>query len=744
MENEKIKVFPFFVLRTPLYSINEIYNRIFSFDFIKEICQSDLFFREAIFLASPSTYYEMLKWLEGKLENDKNVSRLVNTILKYYLRMCSRCTPFGLFASISIGQISEVKNSKILLSEHETSKRHTRLDMYYLCSVVHELEKKNEIREKLKYFPNDSIYNFGNQLRYTEYKYKDGVRNCNNVAVEKSIYLQLIIDKANNGCCYSDLVEVLTNEGIDTENASDFIGELIDNKFIVSEIEPSVTGNDVLGHIINVLALINQPELCDRLTRIKLDLERIDNQEMFGSVEKYGEILNKVKKNGVAFEEKYLFQVDTVRPVNKQVIGPDVINSVIEGITYFLKIIIDTNKSSLTKFKDAFIKRYDKKEMQLLQVLDPECGIGYLQGMGSGSVNPLVDNLTLPSNNEEFEISWNKYESFIFTKLIEATKNKVYEVELTDKDILNKQPSYDLLAETFSAIIQVYQSNVDNKLPLINLKMVGNPSAVNLLGRFCYLNNDLYNNVLNIVSKEEDLSPDVLFAEIIHLPETRTGNILLRPILRKYEIPYLAGSRMSVDYQIKLNDLYISVKENKVILKSKRLNKQIIPRLSSAHIFTSNSLPVYQFLGELQLQDNFGGTGFSWGIMSKYYDFLPRVKYKNIIFSPALWKVKVSDMEPLMKIFEDTSLVEKLSEWRSEKGIPSKCFYRQYDNKLLINFEDVLILRMFFELIKKENIIELEEFLFDIDNSYVGNSKGSYTNEIILSFHKSQNKKNII
>ena len=133
------------------------------------------------------------------------------------------------------------------------------------------------------------------------------------------------------------------------------------------------------------------------------------------------------------------------------------------------------------------------------------------------------------------------------------------------------------------------------------------------------------------------------------MPESRIGNILLRPVLRNYEIPYLGKSAMPVENQIQVADLMVSVKNGKIILRSQKLNKEIIPRLSTAHNYSFNALPVYQFLCDLQTQHfEKSGFGFNWGSLSTSYKFLPRAEYKNVILARAKWQLLKSDLQVLL------------------------------------------------------------------------------------------------
>jgi hypothetical protein len=77
----------------------------------KEFLQNQLL-QEAVFLASPVLYDEMGKFLSGCLVKEKDTEKLKNAVLRYFSRMCSRCTPFGLFAGFSMRKFEEIEGRK--------------------------------------------------------------------------------------------------------------------------------------------------------------------------------------------------------------------------------------------------------------------------------------------------------------------------------------------------------------------------------------------------------------------------------------------------------------------------------------------------------------------------------------------------------------------------------------------------------------------------------------------------------
>jgi hypothetical protein len=395
------------------------------------------------------------------------------------------------------------------------------------------------------------------------------------------------------------------------------------------------------------------------------------------------------------------------------------------------------NNTPLSRFKEAFFERYEQREVPLLQALDPECGIGYILDNENFDFNPLIDDIVLPHTNIRTGLSLNPVESFLLEKLVEAISEHRTEIELKENDLEPHLAEWDDLPDTFSVIAQVTRENKGTSPNYkIYISSAGGSSAANLLTRFCYADQMTKDLIKKIVDAEEKLQKRKILAEIVHLPESRAGNILLRPVFRQYEIPYFARSSAALDFQIELQDLYISIKGDSIKLRSQRLDKEVLPRLSTAHNYFSTSLPVYRFLCDLQTQNKKRGFGFSWGLFANNFEFLPRVTYKNLILSPAFWNIKTRNLGNILMIENEKKLLSGFKKWQKQTGIPYQVILVDGDTEMFLNFESILCLKMFWSMIKNRENFTLKEFLFDPKTAIVTGSRGAFNSEFIFTFFK--------
>lgn len=717
-----------YIFRSSLFSLKDFLKKThhdeFSENELKNICV-DPVFREAIYLASPYLYEEIEKWIHtDESFPTKKIEKLKDTVRKYYNRMSHRCTPFGLFSGVGLG----VFDDETVDSFDRQSVRDTKLDMHFLVGLAEGLSKITEIRNKLTYFPNNSIYKVGRRIRYLEYEYFEGKRGYIISSAYRSLELDDLLSFCKNGKTIAQMIQTLINDEITFEDASEFIDELIENQVLISELEPNVSGDDFLNTMIRILKKIEAKGHVKVLTSIQQKLEKLD-QNIVNSVLLYKEIEEYIKTFNTDYEQKYLFQTDLYFQ-NKYKLAGYWKKELKTGIAFLNKLTLNSGESVFEKFKKAFIERFETEEVSLAYVMDTEIGIGYRQGNPAKGIHTYLDDISIPQTeiNSGFIIHLNPVQVILNQKIQACLLESGYTIQLNDHDCKDFEERWSDLPDTLSLMTEIISDGKEEKL---FLSSSGGSSAANLSARFCSEKSEIKNFTKAITDREKKQNPNIILAEIVHLPEARIGNVIRRSLLRDYEIPYLGHSILPKNRQIAVDDLWISVKNDKIVLRSKKQNKEIKPYLTNAHNYSSDSLPVYHFLCDLHAQNNRPGLYFQWGDLEKIYHFLPRVEYKNIILSKAQWKIRREDISVLMTFIGDKEqFLSALKSWREKRQIPQWIQWMQSDNTLILNLENYDWAKLFIETIQIKRSITINEFLY--------NEKEDFAYQFVFSLHKKQ------
>ena len=727
----KYKNFEKYVLRSPLLPISFYFNltrgKEVSIDEIKEKC-NDPIIKEALFLASPTLYESFEKWLKAPLKTADAEEKMLFSILKYLSRMSSRCTPFGLFAGTAVGQITS--ETKIELKNVSNYKRSTRLDMNYLVALSQDIVKNKHLKNDLVFYPNTSMYKTGNQLRYVEYHYENSRRIHHIVGVSNSEYLEKILHKAQSGASLNMLAEEIIDDEIDFQTARNFIDELVESQVVVSELEASVSGQEFDKQLLEILHNQKHADTFIKGVQKAQKALNVIDATLGNSSSNYRSIASDLGELGTAYDIKYLFQTDMILQTTKNTFDQQWLAKAKRAIRFLNRITKTQENTPLKEFMDAFRERYEDREVSLAQALDVELGIGFLQNKDAGDVSSLLDDIVLPlrSSNTSQSMSWNTIQRTLYTLLQECTELGNELLELKDDTFGDLTEDWNDLPDTISAMAEIVNEGDGQQLVLSSC---GGTSAANLLGRFCYGEPEMLSHVEHIVEIEKQCNPDVILAEIVHLPEARVGNILMRPSFREYEIPYLAKSNVSPERQLPLEDLMISIRQGRVYLRSKKYNKEVIPYLSNAHNYSNGALPIYQFLANLQGQGKRRGLYFGWGSYASHSVFLPRVIYKDVIISVKTWHFKTKQIEELKKAIIDQEL---LALFMNTYKLPQYILLVQGDNELLINLHNHTSLNMLLSIIGKKSESTFKEFLH-LNNGIVTNGEETYTNQFVFSFY---------
>ena len=729
MNHYQVRPFYSHVLRTPLLPLS-FYTKILEKEAVISVFEQlqDPLVYEALQLASPELILLVEKYWENPQSfSQKKAEALAFSVLKYCARMASRCTPFGLFAGCTVGQRGQT--TTIVMDNKELFQRHTQLDMQFWIALLQELAKQEEVRNTLGYKPNTSLYEVGAFYRYVEYRYKGTKREHSIAALRKTDVLTLVYEKSKQGITIEALIELLADDASEREEARDFVNQLIDFQFLVSDLDGAVTTKNEWDRIQVLLERV--PNFEKEITFFKTLKDQIESLDA-GLVPKsnaYTEIEDILTAAKVTFDKKYLFQTDLRTAASVNTIHPKVYRQTLEALTFLNGIQKKHKKHTLEEFIKAFLHRYEGREMPLALVLDTEIGLGYPVLYQRNDTHELLESLHFKTKNETETQTWSAYDRILEQKLQTCKQLQQTVLELTEKDFEDFDCNWKEAPITFSVLIELLKEDV------VVLESSGNVSAAKLLGRFCNGNEAIATLTSEIVAKEQAIDPNQIKAEVVHIPESRTGNILKRPPLRLYEIPYLSNSGVSEAHQIGLDDLMVSVQNNTIILRSKRHNKIVVPCLSNAHNYASKSLPLYHFLCNLQGQNVKPIYSFDWGVLLSHYDHFPRVVYKKVILSKAKWVVTADEISFLLQQAENV-FFEVFTNWRKERQLPQWLNWIQHDNTFLLDFDKELGARLLINAVKKQPKIILEEFLF-MENSAVNDAAQEMcSNQIILSFYK--------
>lgn len=713
------------IVRTPLYPVRYIKEAN-----INKILE-DKVFMEAVRIASPTLYREVYV--------KKNRSRhAVDSILKYYSRACVRCTPYGLFASCSLVPVDESKeDSLVKLCDVGEYKTYTRIDMNLLCNLIRDYESDPMLKQVLLYHVNSSLYSLWKSYRYISYSVNGTKRRYMFSEVRKTPYLRRLLQRiGDNEMAFKDIVDFIEkSEEVEHPEALEYTLSLIDNQILVSNLEPSVAGKDLIYQIKDELDRVNIDT--SFLDQIIMRLRKIDNETVGARKQNLDELLKILKFQDSESDTGNQIQMDCFAGLSEGRIGSNLVRQVKKGITFLINMTRKKSKFDLDIFKKKFYSYYEEQEVPLTIALDTQIGVGYGQWNDvNGDINPILYGVPkVGQSNNSYGASKKVPVDFLtqilLDKLNECLASKSGKIDLTD--VVRWQDD-EIIGEIPNQIFAFISVISNQKEPLINLIGIGTGTCSKLISRFEYLNSDI-ENFVNEITAEEQREEKCIVAEILHLPEDRVGNIQMHPANREYSICYFSNPvSNSIKSKIPVSDIMISVpRGEKIVLRSKKYNKVIKPFLSTAHNFYYG-LPIYRFLGDLQAEEN-DDFAFDWGALFDMKPFLPRVQYGNIILSPARWLISIDNFPGLKNDGAET--LDLLRRGLLEKGIPAEFMITEGDNKLYININDSKLANILLEELTHKKNIRLEEFLgSDSGNGLVTRKGETLDNEIVMCFHK--------
>lgn len=682
------------------------------------------------FLVSSKSLHKALN-IDVKSKKKEKAYRL--SLLKYITRASTRPTPYGLFAGVALGKFSDLMKKDEIIIDDSKCIRDAKVDTYWVCHLIHELEKNQEVLSKLRLKFNTICYKYGDRMK-NPYVSNHGDINGNEIYVEEnsikhSFLLELIKENSKSFICYGDLkLKILEKyEGIPEEVIDKTLRMLVENEYLLTDLRVPAYCDDSLKHVIQML------ESNERIKDIVSDLKELKglinmytgSKEFVADVEIIENIYEIMEK---LHNSKDFLEINRGLVLEENSLPRDLKVRIENFVNAMSEIAVDRQEfSKLDKFINRFSEDYGFNiEVPLNKIVDAN-GFNGLS---------LIESSSKPMSKKEASIR-----KIVDNKILSALMNNEEEVVLKKSDFINIIKEYPQSRYSKSFDINFFITKLEDNYNIVVGPNMGSSKAGSMFQRFTNLFNQSLLQEYNEIYKEEiNLSEEgYLLVEARELTVTgRSNNVTNRFKNHNYYLPIALTEEYSSN-EITIDDLLIGLSQDgKLYIKSKSKNK-ICKIVADNMLNSAINGKMLSFLREVSVgyEDKFIDRLYM--LYSNNYVYIPRISFEGVIIHPRKWIFTQEMLE--LHTFE--KFKEGFENYRNQYSIDKLVYLCDYDNRLVLDLESEESIEIIYFSVKKSRkleLCELENRLFS--GSIVKDKKGrSYVSEMIFSLILDSDKK---
>jgi thiopeptide-type bacteriocin biosynthesis protein len=691
----------------------------------------------ALYLASPTLVDRLADWAAHP--TDEAFARIRPALLRYFIRMTSRPTPFGLFASFTTGRVGP--SLEVALGPRAALRRSSWLDLGFLYPLVARAVDGPGVRKTLRYVANSTVTRQAEGWRYTQEQIAPDRLQRYLAHVDSNATLEAILESCRRGSTIAELRKVirrqLAPQQISARQANEYIDELIDSRLLVPTLAPTLTAQDPLRYLIQETeGIAPLAGLHETLNLAARALAAADEAPAEATYDAYRTLARSLNSRSDSIPARHLFHVDLRREGPRPSLPESLLAGILGAVRALHRICAPGwPHAALETFRARFIERYGDREVDLLNALDEEDGIGFEMDPGDRLDEGLLGQFALRPKNPPPPPGDERAARILAALLERIPSGGHVELELTEQNIASLAVTDRLpLPEVFTVVGMLLPPGPGSNEPqAARFALDYLSSGVGLLGRFCRADERLTGEMRALLRREEALHPAALFAEVVHLPQERTGNIVCRPALRSKDLPYLGQSGLDPSDQIPLSDLSMSIEGQRLVLRSRSLNREVLPRITCAHDVPAPNASVYRFLAALADQGVTRNLHFRWSPQLEERDFLPRVRYGPVVLKAASWRIPPDRV----RAWSDQGVDERtraIHEWREQAGAPRWIRAGYGDRLLTLDLASPACAALLIEELRRMPSLRVSELCPQPDEFLVRSPEGRHAHEVMIPF----------
>jgi thiopeptide-type bacteriocin biosynthesis protein len=605
--------------------------------------------------------------------------RLVRKVRRFLIRMATRSTPYGLFAGVGMGSWAPRTDLAI---DHVPRPVTARIAMDWLQGFLMPLQADPRIRRWAILRANTTVLRRGDRFVLPEPLPGGRHDRGTEVSIRATRPVQHVLRAARHPLLYRDLVESVLEvvDGATPEMAERLIDDMCELTFlVVTDLRPALTGTSAIDRTADLLG--GSPDTADAAKALRhLELAGIAWSRGGGmsDADGYLGIEAQARRAGPGLAGP-AFHVDSALPLTGRGVSGVVAEEAVRAAELLLRI--SPNPRGLphvSRYRQRFAARYGPDRLvPLLEMLDPEVGLGPMGSAGRGAVDASLS----PQRAQ-----------VLLDVACRALRERVRSVDLT-ADLVSRLETSVLDPATLPSSLDLYAlvcartaEDVDaGDFELVVGPNVGATAAARNLGRFMYLlEPDAYASVERVVRAEESANPEAVWAEVLYEPRKgRLANVMVRPSFREYQIVVGATPDLPDKHLIHPDELLVGVRRGRFFVHWPEVGKDVVA--TAGHMVNSAQAPeAARFLLEAGRDEGPQLSAFDWG-PARGFPFLPRVQAGRVVLRPAQWRLSAGVLGGGSRRSAQNA---DLAKWLRDWDVPRHVHLSQGDVRLQLDLED--------------------------------------------------------
>lgn len=643
-------------------------------------------FEEGLQMASPG-FYERLK------NEPAPGAKLQHSLKRYLLRACCRPTPFGTFAAV--GSLVSCRDPREPFVAAVCHVKRYRADGSVLWDRIRRIEEDGALFHLIRVRINGSAMNIGTRVYYwPTCELRDADPHMP-ASIRATGLIRFFIEALKSPLALDQLISMSLKSfsKLNAEVVSDQISQLIGIGFLITDVRPSLIGDDPERKLERFgIREDKVPGAAMRLVQRQLDI----GCELSGSLpESIG--------NDVAAAAGILLDVST------RVSGSPVLRA----------------------YRERFVGEYGS--FALVPVLDL---INPLSGLGSpySKINGLA---TSPGGN------WLTKRAQVLAGLLqEAVRDGRSEICLTAEDIDRlKVPRqlYEEYPEDLDILVRVeagsWQDIVLGNYLIVFDRNVGALAAGRFAGRFMNLEKNLMADHFDRIVRRRAQVSGCRDVDLLFWPwSARTANVMCRPLAADSVIEINAFGDDDTTSKIELADIGVGIEENKFFLVSLRTFEKI--RVRRFHMLNQEKLPVLmRFLMDVGEDGVRQLEPLNWQECGNN-PFVPRLRYGKYVFSLRKWNFNC-DSQGVGVNTKKSEARQKLRSFLMQWRAPGRICFLSGEGPIPIDTECDADMDFVIQKSAGGAMIRFEEQATEENNGWLGGKEGGRMPQMVFSVNRS-------